>query len=73
MPPSQRRRLSDFSEFQLVQALTRSFGHSRSSSIIKGIGDDAAILRNPEQRHWLVTTDLLLEDIHFDLRCDIVL
>ena len=68
MPPSQRRRLSDFSESQLIQALTRNLGLSRRSSIIKGIGDDAAIIRNNEEAHWLVSTDLLLEDIHFDLR-----
>ena len=68
MPPSQPRRLSDFSECQLVQALTRSFGYSRSSSIVKGIGDDAAIIRSRESHNWLVSTDLLLEDIHFDLR-----
>ena len=68
MPPSQRRRLSDFSECQLVQTLTRSFGYSQDSSIIKGIGDDAAIIRSSKHHHWLVSTDLLLEDIHFDLR-----
>ena len=68
MPPSRRRRLSDFSEFHLVQALTKSFGFSRSSSIVKGIGDDAAIIRSREHYNWLVSTDLLLEDIHFDLR-----
>ena len=68
MPPSRRRRLSDFSEFQLIQALTESFGSSRSASIVKGIGDDAAIIRNRKQDNWLVSTDLLLEDIHFDLR-----
>ena len=68
MPPSQRRRLSDLSEFQLIQAIARGFGSSPSPSLLKGIGDDASIIQSHPDHNWLVSTDLLIEGIHFNLR-----
>lgn len=68
MPPSQRRPLSDFSEFQLIQDIRRWLGRSRHASVLKGIGDDAALIRPHRRRNWLVSTDLLIEGIHFDPR-----
>ncbi len=58
---------STIHEFDLIRALHRRHGR-RSPSVIQGIGDDAAIITS-RAGHWTVlTTDLLTEGIHFDLR-----
>jgi thiamine-monophosphate kinase len=53
-------------EFQLIEHLHRRFGRA-GLSVILGIGDDTAILKPLPGRHLLLTTDLLVEDIHFTL------
>lgn len=58
--------ISDLGEFGLIDRLTRNFPLKNESSIY-GVGDDAAIL-NFGEKDVLVTTDLLLEGIHFDMR-----
>lgn len=57
--------ISSLGEFGLIERLTRDFP-LRNSSTIKGVGDDAAILAFGD-KDVLVTTDLLLEGVHFDL------
>ena len=61
----QHTEIATLGEFGLIERLTKSFDLKQKSSI-KGIGDDAAVL-NYEKKQALVTTDLLLEGIHFDL------
>ena len=61
----QRTQLSDLGEFKLIEHLTKSF-KIKQSSTIKGIGDDAAVL-NFDNKKIVVTTDLLIEGVHFDL------
>ncbi len=61
----QRTEISTLGEFGLIKHLTQSFELKNSSSI-KGVGDDAAIL-DYKEKQVLVTTDLLLEGVHFDL------
>lgn len=58
--------ISDLGEFGLIERLTKDFP-LKNNQTKKGIGDDAAILRFGDE-DVLVTTDLLLEGIHFDLR-----
>ena len=53
-------------EFPLIQDLARRFGRT-GASVLRGIGDDTAVIRIPPGRLSLVTTDLLAEGIHFDL------
>lgn len=54
-------------EFDLIRALQRRHG-AGEPSIVCGIGDDTAVIA-PSTKHWqLLTTDLLAEGIHFDLR-----
>lgn len=60
-----RTEISTYGEFGLIRHLTADAKTSNSSTV-KGIGDDAAILAYGE-KETLVTTDLLLEGIHFDL------
>lgn len=61
----QRTQLSDLGEFGLIDHLTKNFKITQESTI-KGIGDDAAVL-DFKQNKIVVTTDLLVEGIHFDL------
>jgi len=61
----QRTEISTYGEFGLIKHLTDKF-KTVNASTQKGIGDDAAVL-NYESKKVLVTTDLLLEGIHFDL------
>ena len=61
----QRTQLSDLGEFGLIDHLTKHF-KIKQASTVKSIGDDAAVL-NFEKNKIVVTTDLLVEGIHFDL------
>lgn len=61
----ERTAIAELGEFGLIKHLTDSFKIKHESSV-KGIGDDAAVL-NFENREVLISTDLLLEGIHFDL------
>jgi len=58
-------QLSDLGEFGLIEHLTNDI-KIKNTSTIKGIGDDAAILSYGD-KHVVITTDLLVEGIHFDL------
>jgi thiamine-monophosphate kinase len=57
--------LADLGEFGLIEHLTQNF-KIKQESTIKGIGDDAAVLDFKEQKA-VISTDLLVEGIHFDL------
>eukprot|EP01133_Synstelium_polycarpum_P011286 gene11286-13168_t len=61
----ERTDLGELGEFGLIKHLTSHFKIQHESSI-KGIGDDAAVL-NFKNKQVLISTDLLLEGIHFDL------
>jgi len=61
----QRTEISAYGEFGLIRHLTEKF-KTENPSTLKGVGDDAAVL-SYENKKVLVTTDLLLEGIHFDL------
>ncbi len=58
--------ISSLGEFGLIDRLTKDFPLKDPSSVV-GVGDDAAVL-DLKDGETLVTTDLLLEGIHFDLR-----
>ncbi len=60
-----RTPLSTLGEFALIDHLTQHFQCQNSSSVL-GVGDDAAIL-DFTKGQTLVSTDLLVEGIHFDL------
>lgn len=59
-----RTEIGKIGEFGLIDRLTKDIVLKQTSSI-KGIGDDAAVLEYKKAQ--VVTTDLLVEDIHFDL------
>lgn len=59
--------ISDFGEFALIDRLSAGYSPQHQLTL-KGIGDDAAVLRQTDSKEvLLVTTDLLLEGVHFDL------
>lgn len=60
-----RTPLENLGEFGLIDHLTKNFKISQTSTV-KGIGDDAAVL-DFKNHHTVVTTDLLIEQVHFDL------
>ena len=60
-----RTPISSLGEFGLIRHLTQQLPKVQSSTIY-GVGDDAAVLRH-DGRCTLVTTDLLLEGVHFNL------
>ncbi len=58
--------ISSLGEFGLIDHLTEGLEITNSSTSV-GVGDDAAILHYNSGSDILVTTDLLLENVHFDL------
>ena len=61
-----RTEIATLGEFGLIDYLTKGIQPLHASTQ-KGIGDDAAVLSYPADKQVLVTTDLLLEGVHFDL------
>lgn len=61
----QRTSLNNLGEFGLIEHLTKNFNVHQKSTV-KGIGDDAAVL-DFKNKQVVVTTDLLVEGVHFDL------
>ena len=63
---SGRDSLTTVGEFGLIQQLRRQWPTS-SPRVVQGIGDDAAILRPSPGQQLLVSTDVFIEGVHFDL------
>jgi thiamine-monophosphate kinase len=61
----QRTSIAQLGEFGLIDHLTKNFKINQKSTL-KGIGDDAAVLDFKDKK-VVVSTDLLIEGIHFDL------
>ena len=61
-----RTEIATLGEFGLIRHLTEGIALNNPSSRY-GVGDDAAVLSYPEGKQVLVTTDLLMEGVHFDL------
>ena len=60
-----RTELSSLGEFGLIERIASRVQLGQGSSV-KGIGDDAAVI-DPQGLHQVVTTDMLVEGVHFDL------
>ncbi len=62
-----RKAQQPLKEFALIDSLVRRFS-TRAPRLVRGIGDDAAVVVPSANRQLVLTTDLLAEGIHFDLR-----
>lgn len=62
----QRTELSQLGEFGLIEHLTKKFPVSQPTTL-KAVGDDCAVIDIGNGKVQIVTTDLLIEGIHFDL------
>jgi thiamine-monophosphate kinase len=62
---NQRTEISSLGEFGLIKHLTKNIELQNASSIV-GVGDDAAVI-DQFGKQTVITTDLLIEGIHFDL------
>ena len=61
----ERTEISTLGEFGLIDHLTKNFELHNASTIV-GVGDDAAVIDH-FGKQTIITTDLLIEGIHFDL------
>ena len=61
----QKTSIAQLGEFGLIEHLTKHF-EIKNTSTVKGIGDDAAVL-NFGDKEVVLSTDLLIEGVHFDL------
>ncbi len=66
MEEETRTELTTLGEFGLIRHLTENI-LLRNKSSLKGVGDDAAIISVPHDKKVVLTTDMLVEGIHFDL------
>ena len=55
------------SERQIIEQINNLLGFPDNRNVIKGIGDDCAVLRKDDRNCFLVTTDTLVAGVHFDL------
>ena len=56
--------LKEIGELEFISNLEKMY-EPDSSDILKGIGDDCAVFLNENESAILLTTDMLIEDIHF--------
>ena len=61
----ERTEIKDLGEFALISKLTKDLAKNRPSTLL-GVGDDAAVI-DPLGKRVVVTTDMLVEGVHFDL------
>ncbi|QNJ97330.1 thiamine-phosphate kinase [Constantimarinum furrinae] len=61
-----RTGIETLGEFGLIDHLTKNF-EIQHQSTVKGIGDDAAVIDSEANKKMIVSTDMLLEGVHFDL------
>ena len=59
--------ISELGEFGLIKRLTENL-NPQNKSTLKGVGDDCAVLDYGGTNRILVTTDMLMEGVHFDLQ-----
>lgn len=57
------KKLSDIGEFGLIDLIRLQAG--KSAEVVCGIGDDTAIVKYNSKEYLLLTTDMIVEDVHF--------
>ena len=59
-------RIKDIDEIELIKRLSKNF--RLDNTVIKGSGDDAAVIKWTKEKYLLYTCDMTIEGVHFDLR-----
>lgn len=59
-------QIKDLNEIDLIRRLSKNF--RLDNTVIKGPGDDAAVLRWTKDKYLLYTCDMVIEGVHFDLK-----
>jgi len=62
----EKNSIERLGEFGLIKHLTSSFALHNASSIV-GVGDDCAVIHRDDTTFTLISSELFLENIHFDL------
>ncbi len=57
--------MSEYTERQLINRI-REYAGATADDLIRGIGDDCSVFGKPGQGPWLVSTDMLVDSVHFD-------
>ena len=60
-------RISRLGEFGLIDTI-RKMNPAKNKGVVIGLGDDTAVVRNDKSRYILLTTDTLVENVHFNLQ-----
>jgi len=61
-----RTEISELGEFGLIGQITEGFQNQRDNTIL-GVGDDAAVIQPLDGQQMVMTSDMLVEGVHFDL------
>ena len=61
------KSLESIGEFGLIDIIKKKFNSKNNDSLIIGIGDDAAVISKSKDDYFLISSDMLVEGIHFDL------
>lgn len=61
-------RLARVGEFTLIERIKQDMANKYPPQVIMGIGDDCAVLSSPAGKDLIITTDTLVENIHFNTR-----
>jgi thiamine-monophosphate kinase len=61
-----RKHLSDIGEFALIENIAKKI--KTGPSVVKGIGDDCAVLSYKKNKYLLFTTDMVIDGVHFDIK-----
>ncbi len=64
------RTLKEIGEFSLIKKIYSRFKNMKGHGVCHGIGDDAAVVMWKKKKSLILTTDTLVEGIHFDCRWD---
>jgi thiamine-monophosphate kinase len=63
----EKMRISRLGEFGLIDTI-RKMNPAKNKGVVIGVGDDTAVIRNDKSRYILMTTDTLVEKVHFNLK-----
>merc|ERR1711939_989579 len=66
MEDQNRTELKDLGEFGLIELIKKKV-QIRNASTLTGIGDDAAVIKYDDDSKTVISTDFLVEGVHFDL------